>query len=88
MTHTGHQYSVSVQLSSVFSFQYSQSRLPQEHLLLQGFGFDVIKAIPYGRHPKAIGEVAGNAMALPVIECILSALAHTFPDTFQRNATP
>ena len=61
-------------------------RLPQEHLLLQGFEFNLIKVISRGRIPREIGQLAGNSMALPVIECILAALAHTFPETFQKAA--
>jgi hypothetical protein len=58
--------------------------LAEEHLLLQGYRFARIKAISQAVDCSAarIGELAGNGIALPIITCLIEAVANTFPTVF------
>ena len=58
--------------------------LAEEHLLLQGYRFAQIKAISQAVDCSAarIGKLAGNGIALPIITCLIEAVANTFPTVF------
>ena len=58
--------------------------LAEEHLLLQGYRFAHIKAISKAVDCSAarIGQLAGNAIALPTITCLIEAVVNTFSKVF------
>lgn len=61
--------------------------LPGEHFLLQGFDLRHIKMISnaVGGSPTIMGRLAGNAIALPVMECFVTALSNTYPEVFKKR---
>jgi hypothetical protein len=65
----------------------SRFLLPEEHWLLQGFDLKDIRAISLGVNgsQSTIGCLAGNAIALPVMECLVEALSGTYPEVFKER---